>query len=143
MDVLQFLHNKLAETSLKTPQRIEFIMEQIRLFVDSYTEDFNYVSLDINLPEDEKFFTPTLENIPYLYVSLDINLPEDEKFFTPTLENIPYLYVSLDINLPEDEKFFTPTLENIPYLYVSLERSMRILMVCKQHEKFMLPANYF
>ena len=66
LDVLQFLQNKLAETSLKTPQRIQFIPEQIRLFVDSYTEDFNYVSLDINLPQDEEYFTPALENISYL-----------------------------------------------------------------------------
>ena len=79
LDILQFLQNKLAETSLKTPQRIQFITEQIRLFVDSYTEDFNYVSLDINLPQDEEYFTPTLENISYLSKRLPIFYQTPEK----------------------------------------------------------------
>lgn len=63
LDVIQYLQNKLALTPLRVPHRLELITSQLKNYVDDCVKDNIYVFLDIELPGNESFFQPTLENV--------------------------------------------------------------------------------
>ena len=60
----------LVEVPLHTPSRANFIATEIREYMEKFTQDYNYVLLDLNLPDGESRFYPNDTHIHFLMNTL-------------------------------------------------------------------------
>ena len=69
-DVLYLLQKLNTELPLHTPSRESFIYNEIRSYIDTFSEEYCYVLLDVNLPNGQTMFTPTDLNVTFLINTL-------------------------------------------------------------------------
>ena len=72
IDVLQVLLHKLASTSWIMPGRAEYITKEVQGYMINHNDVNTCVLVDLTLPNEEKIFSPTLENISSCIANIQI-----------------------------------------------------------------------